>query len=103
MVESDHSARRITDLTGIPVITVDYRLCHGGVSHPVPHDDAWAAYRWVRDGGHGIATDSARIGVGGASAGACLAGTLAIRGRDENLPPAATADAKPTRHAMVVA
>ena len=67
---------RLAHLTGLPVVSVFYRLCHDGVHHPVPHEDCWAAYQWVRSGGHGIATDPARVAVGGASAGACLAATV---------------------------
>ena len=76
MPEADHTAARLAHLTGLPVVSVFYRLCHDGVHHPVPHEDCWAAYQWVRSGGHGIATDPARVAVGGASAGACLAATV---------------------------
>ncbi len=30
------------------VVSVDYRLCHGGVHFPVPHDDVHAAFRWAQ-------------------------------------------------------
>ena len=76
--EADHTAARLAHLTGLPVVSVFYRLCHDGVHHPVPHEDCWAAYQWVRSGGHGIATDPARVAVGGASAGACLAATVGL-------------------------
>lgn len=66
MPEADHTAARLADLTGQPVVSVFYRLCSGGVHHPVPHDDAWAAYLWARAGSHGLHgrdTDQAPAGV----------------------------------------
>ncbi len=87
-VEADHTAARLANATGLPVISVGYRLAGGGVHHPVPHDDCWAAYRWVRDGGHGLPTDPERVVVGGGSAGACLAASVGLHGRDAALAPA---------------
>ncbi|MBD3689734.1 alpha/beta hydrolase [Nanchangia anserum] len=101
--EADHTSRRIAHATGIPVISVDYRLCRDGVCHPAPHDDVWAAYLWVREGGHGIATDPARVVVGGASAGGCLAGTIGVHGRDAATSPAAVVLIYPTCHYPVPA
>ena len=49
MPEADWTARQICDRAGAVVVSVDYRLCVGGVTYPVPHDDAVAAVRWVRD------------------------------------------------------
>ena len=59
-----------------------------GVAHTVPHDDCWAAHQWVRTGGHGIATDPGLVLVVGGSAGACLAASVALHGRDAGCPPA---------------
>ena len=98
MPEADHTAARLADTTGLPVISVFYRLCHDGVHHPVPHDDCWAAYQWVRSSGHGLATDPERVAVGGASAGACLAATVGLRGRDEDTAPAGVFLAYPLVH-----
>ena len=98
MPEADHTAARLAHLTGLPVVSVFYRLCHDGVHHPVPHEDCWAAYQWVRSGGHGIATDPARVAVGGASAGACLAATVGLHGRDDGEAPALVYLAYPIVH-----
>lgn len=98
MPEADHTAARLAAATGLPVVSVAYRLCHDGVHHPVPHDDCWAAYQWVRSGGHGLPTDPARIVVGGASAGACLAAGVGLRGRDERQAPAGVFLAYPLVH-----
>jgi len=60
------------------VASVGYRLAQGEVRYPVPLDDAHAAWRWftteMRPGG--------RVALGGASAGAALALSTAIRERD---------------------
>lgn len=99
--ESHHTACRVAAGTGIPVITVDYRLCNDGVHHPVPHDDCWAAYQWIRSSGHGIPTDPDRVAVGGGSAGAALAGTVGVRGRDEGEAPSSLVLIYPLVHAPV--
>ena len=82
MVEADHTAARLAQATGLPVISVGYRLAVDGVHHPVPHDDCYAAYLWVRAGGHGTATDPGLVLVGGGSAGACLAASVGLHARD---------------------
>ena len=84
MLEADGVAREICARAGAVVISVDYRLCHGGVTYPVPHDDVVAAVRWVRDGAADLGVDAARISVGGASAGANLAAGAVLRLRDDD-------------------
>src|SRR5215203_4325521 len=49
MPEAEWTARQVCDRADAVVVSVDYRLCVGGVTYPVPHDDAVAAVRWVRD------------------------------------------------------
>lgn len=83
MPEADLVARGIATRTGSTVVSVFYRLCADGVTHhPVPHDDCWAAYTWARDHAADLGIDVRRVAVGGASAGACLAGTVGVHGRD---------------------
>nr|WP_306468548.1 alpha/beta hydrolase fold domain-containing protein [Actinomyces sp. 186855] len=98
MPEGDHTAARLAEATGLPVINVDYRLATEGRHHPVLHDDVWAAFRWARDGGHGLATDPSLVIVGGGSAGAALAATIGHRGRDEGPAPAGVVLAYPLVH-----
>ena len=79
MPEADWTARQICDRAGAVVVSVDYRLCVGGVTYPVPHDDVVAAVRWVRDDAAALGVDAARISLGGASAGGNLATGAALQ------------------------
>ncbi len=72
---------RVGVASGIPVLTVEYRLAP---EHPFPAavDDALAVYRWLLESGY----EPGRIGVFGDSAGGGLTLALALRVRDEGLP-----------------
>ncbi len=102
MPEADWTARQICERAGPVVVSVDYRLCVGGVTYPVPHDDAVAAVRWVRDNAVPLGVDGDRISLGGASAGGNLATGAALRLRDDDgWVPAALLLAYTTFHAVV--
>lgn len=98
MPEGDHTAARLADATGLPVINVDYRTATDGRHHPVLHDDVWAAFDWTRRGGHGVPTDPGLVLIGGGSAGAALAATIGHHGRDEGPAPAGVFLAYPLMH-----
>jgi len=102
MPEADWTARHMADRAGAVVVSVDYRLCSGGVTYPVPHDDVVAAVRWVRDNTSALGIDPARISLGGASAGANLAAGAALRLRDDDAwQPAALLPIYPVAHAVL--
>jgi len=102
MPEADWTARQICERACAVVVSVDYRLCVGGVTYPVPHDDVVAAVRWVRGNAAALGIDTARISVGGASAGGNLATGAALRLRDDDgWVPAALLLAYTTFHAVV--
>lgn len=102
MPEADWTARQVCDRGGALVVSVDYRLCVGGVTYPVPHDDVVAAVRWVRDSAADLGVDADRISLGGASAGGNLATGAALKLRDEDgWVPAALLLAYTTLHAVV--
>jgi acetyl esterase len=104
MPEADWTARQICERAGAVVVSVDYRLCTGGVHYPVPHDDVVAAFRWVRDTAAELGIVAARIALGGASAGGNLAIGAALKLRDEDgEPPAALLPIYPVAHAVVPA
>ncbi|WP_037677318.1 alpha/beta hydrolase fold domain-containing protein [Streptomyces griseus] len=65
------------------VVSVDYRLAVDGVRHPIPVDDAHAAWLWLVREGRPV---SGPMALGGASAGAALALSTAIRLRDQDEP-----------------
>jgi acetyl esterase/lipase len=102
MPEADWTARQICARAGAVVVSVDYRLCVGGVTYPVPHDDVVAAVRWVRENAVPLGIDADRISLGGASAGGNLATGAALRLRDDDgWVPAALLLAYTTFHAVV--
>jgi acetyl esterase/lipase len=102
MVEADGVAREICARAGAVVVSVDYGLCHDGVTYPVPHDDVVAAIRWVRSGAAELGADDSRISVGGASAGANLAAGATLRLRDDDgWQPAALLLAYPVAHPVL--
>ncbi|MET8978052.1 alpha/beta hydrolase fold domain-containing protein [Streptomyces sp. NPDC004539] len=75
------------------VVSVDYRLAVDGVRFPVPVDDAHAAWRWFAE------TYDGPLALGGASAGAALALSTALRVRDGDGPrPSALLLAYPFVH-----
>ena len=76
---------RISHVTGLPVLSLDYRLPPVAIL-PAPIEDALAAYRHLLDEGHA----PQRIVVAGDSAGGHLALTLVLHGVEAGLPaPAA--------------
>lgn len=76
---------RISHVTGLPVLALDYRL-PPVATLPGPIEDALAAYRHLLDEGHA----SERIVVAGDSAGGHLALTLVLHAAEAGLPkPAA--------------
>jgi acetyl esterase len=102
MPEADWTARQVAARADAVVVSVDYRLCVGGVTYPVPHDDAVAAVRWVRGNAAALGVDDARISLGGASAGGNLATGVALKLRDQDgWTPAALLLAYTTFHAVV--
>ena len=71
---------------GAVVVSVDYRLAIDGAHYPVPLDDVSAAWAWLSDHATELGADPARLYIGGASAGANLAISAAVRLRDAGLP-----------------
>jgi acetyl esterase len=85
----DASCRLLAHLSGVRVLSVDYRLAP---EHPYPAavEDAVSAYAWTADHAASLGADPARLAVGGDSAGGNLAAVTALVARDdERLPGAA--------------
>ena len=80
----DSLARRLALRSGALVVSVDYRLAPEH-PFPAPHDDCWAATRWLADHAGEFGGDGSRLAVAGDSAGGNLAAGVALRARDEGL------------------
>jgi acetyl esterase len=78
----DRSCRLLAHLSGVRILSVDYRLAP---EHPYPAaaDDARAAYAWVAANPATVGADPARLAVGGDSAGGNLAAVVALDARDD--------------------
>jgi acetyl esterase len=85
LASHDHLCRAITNIAGVTVVSVDYRLAP---EHPFPSavDDADAATEWVARNAETLGIDGGRLAVGGDSAGGTLAAVVARRARDRGSP-----------------
>jgi acetyl esterase len=70
---------------GINVVSIGYRLAP---EHPFPAavEDVFSVLGWIAKQGQEIGVDTARLAVGGDSAGGCLAAVAAIYARDACIP-----------------
>ena len=84
----DASQRAIANWSGAIVVGVEYRLAP---EHPFPsaHEDALAAYAWVRRNARSIGGDSSRVAVAGEGAGGNLALATALAAGQHGLRPPA--------------
>lgn len=81
----DAVCRFLAHQTGVPVLSVDYRLAP---EHPFPaaYEDCLAAYRQVVDDPAPFDADPARVAVAGDSAGGALAAAVALQAAREGRP-----------------
>jgi acetyl esterase/lipase len=83
MLEAHRVSAELSARADALVVSVGYRLARDGVHYPVPIDDAHAAWLWLTDGeGRGL-LPTGPVALGGASAGAALAVSSAIRLREQ--------------------
>lgn len=77
---------RLAAELGIVVISVDYRLAP---EHPFPAalDDCYAALEWIHRDAEALGIDTAKVAIGGDSAGGGLAACLAQMVHDRGGPP----------------
>jgi acetyl esterase/lipase len=86
-IDMEHAiAVRIVRDLGAVVVVVDYRLAP---EHPFPAgvDDCYAALQWMHRDAPNLGIDTARVAVGGQSAGGGLAAAVALLARDRGGPP----------------
>ncbi|KAI0108477.1 alpha/beta hydrolase fold-domain-containing protein [Daldinia grandis] len=82
-LDSDESlCRKICQRVGCIIVNVAYRLAPEH-PHPVSATDSWQALKWIFKNADALKIDPSRVGVGGLSAGACIAAVLALQARDE--------------------
>ncbi|MCU1503698.1 MAG: Acetyl esterase/lipase [Ilumatobacteraceae bacterium] len=73
---------------GVVGISVDYGLAPER-PYPGPLDDCYAALQWVHEHASELGVRTDRVGIGGSSAGGCLAAGLALLARDRGELPIA--------------
>jgi acetyl esterase/lipase len=78
------SAKAISEKSGSIVVSVDYRLSPEN-KFPAAHEDAYAAYKWVKENAASIGGNPAKVAVAGESAGGNMAVTTALLARDRGL------------------
>ncbi len=81
----DEFCRRLANLAGVTVASVDYRLAP---EHPFPAglDDCLEALDWVRAEADSFGSDGGRVAVGGTSAGGNLAAAVVLANRARGGP-----------------
>ena len=81
----DILCRSLAQRSACAVVSLDYRLAPEH-RFPTAFNDGWDALRWLHGHGAGLGLDTARLGVGGDSAGGTLAAALAVQAALEGLP-----------------
>jgi acetyl esterase len=80
----DSQLVELSDKTNSIILSVNYQKSPEH-KFPIPHDDCFAALKWMIEKAESLNINQDKIGVGGDSAGGNLAAGVALRARDENL------------------
>lgn len=85
---ADRPCRSLANATQCVIASVEYRLSPE-TKFPGPAEDCYSATRWLAAHAGELGADSARVVVGGDSAGGNLAAVVALMARDRGGPPLA--------------
>ncbi|AUD03510.1 alpha/beta hydrolase [Spirosoma pollinicola] len=80
----EYSTLALAEETGAVVVSVDYRLAPEN-KFPTAHEDAFAAYQWVKTNAASLNGNPDKIAVAGESAGGNMAITVSMMARDQNI------------------
>lgn len=80
----DILCRELARLSGCMVVSVDYRMAPEH-RFPTAVEDAWDALSWLATNGAHWGADTARVAIGGDSAGGTLSAVCALMARDAGL------------------
>jgi acetyl esterase/lipase len=81
----DAAVRGYVAASGVPMLTVDYRVAPEH-SDPIPVEDCYAALCWLAENAAELGADPARLAVAGDSAGGGLAAGVSLLARDRGGP-----------------
>ena len=101
MPEAEVVSYEIAHRTGAVVVSVDYSLVTDDLRFPAPQQDGFAALRWAFHNAGSLGVSKPRVFVGGASAGACLAGSVSLLARDHGYQLAGVLPIYPVAHLEV--
>lgn len=80
----EYSTLALAEETGAVVVSVDYRLSPEN-KFPIAHEDAFAAYRWVKTNAGLLNGNPAKVATAGESAGGNMAITVSFMARDRGV------------------
>jgi acetyl esterase len=80
----DSQLVELADKTNSIIISVNYQKSPEH-KFPIPHDDCFAALKWMIENADSLNINENQIGIGGDSAGGNLAAGVALRARDEEI------------------
>lgn len=65
--------------SGLPVLSLDYRMCIADVHYPLPLEDVLSGWDWAIAHCSELGVDPSQLHLGGASAGGCLVASACLR------------------------
>jgi acetyl esterase/lipase len=101
MGEAEFTSTEISSRASAVVVSVDYRLATPNLRFPCCQVDGFDAVAWAIMEAPELGADKDRIFVGGASAGACLTGSISLMLRDRGIKVAGFLPIYPVAHSVL--